>query len=63
MHLTNKSKSVIELLLCGKHKQRPVVIFDQEKIKLECCCVDFKVQCFHLIKKMTFLRFPPKIKV
>ncbi|MDB4901270.1 MAG: hypothetical protein JWQ63_551 [Mucilaginibacter sp.] len=63
MNLTPELKSVIESLSCPKHNQHPEVIFDEEKIKLECCCPEFKVQCFYLIKKVTSLSFPHKRKI
>jgi hypothetical protein len=51
-------KALIESLSCPEHKQNPVVYFEQEDIKLHCCCAKFKVQCFHLIKKLALLNFP-----
>lgn len=62
MDLTPELKTVIESLSCPKHREHPVVTFDEEKIKLECCCPDFKVQCFYLIKKLASLSFPKNKK-
>ena len=50
--------AVIESLVCPEHNQRPTVVIDKEDIHLECCCPRFKVQCFHIIKKITELNFP-----
>jgi len=45
-------KSIIEEMVCPTHKQHPVVIEEEDGVKLKCCCADFKVQCFYLVKKM-----------
>jgi hypothetical protein len=62
MYLTSELKSVIESLTCLEHKQHPVVVFNEDRLKLECCCDTFKVQCFHIIKKITLLSIPKKNK-
>jgi hypothetical protein len=47
-------KAIIEELVCPVHNQHPVVIHQKDgSIQLTCCCAEFKIQCFHLLKKMT----------
>jgi len=46
-------KSAIETLECPEHKQHPVIILDDDNdIKIVCCCPDFKVRCFQILKKL-----------
>jgi len=56
--LTHELKVLIESLACLEHKQRPIITIDEDDVKLKCCCPKFKVQCFHLIRKISSLSFP-----
>lgn len=52
MPIKPELKSVIEDITCPVHHRYPVLtIGDDDSIKLTCCCAEFKVQCFHLLKK------------
>ena len=46
-------KPIIEGMMCTVHKKHPVVIIEDEKIKMNCCCDEFMVQCFYLLKKLS----------
>jgi hypothetical protein len=53
MEADTRIKAIIEELVCPIHKQQPrVVIQEDNSLQLTCCCAEFKVQCFHLLKKM-----------
>jgi hypothetical protein len=52
MPIKPELKSVIEEITCPVHHQHPVLNVDEDdSIKLTCCCAEFKVQCYHLLKK------------
>ena len=53
MELTLELRSVIEEVVCPDHGLHPQVVTKSDNsIELICCCPEFKVQCFHLLKKL-----------
>ncbi|MDP9046540.1 MAG: hypothetical protein M3N14_00260 [Bacteroidota bacterium] len=52
MPIKPEFKSVIEEITCPVHHQHPTLTIDEnDSVKLTCCCTEFKVQCYHLLKK------------
>jgi hypothetical protein len=49
MDLNTHVKSVIKFMTCTIHHQPPLIAIVGERIKIECCCSDFKILC---LKKM-----------
>jgi hypothetical protein len=53
METTANVKSVIEAITCPVHKQHPKIVMDGgNAVKFECCCAEFKVQCFYILTKL-----------
>jgi hypothetical protein len=46
-------KSIMETVHCSVHQRSPKVTMDEYgRIALECCCIEFKIQCLYIIKKI-----------
>jgi hypothetical protein len=53
METSPNVKSVIEAITCPVHNEHPQIIMEGgNAVKLECCCAEFKVQCFYILKKL-----------
>jgi hypothetical protein len=53
MDTNTEIKTAIEGLLCPVHKKHPSVGYQKDNsMLLTCCCAEFKIQCFYLVKKM-----------
>jgi hypothetical protein len=42
-------KTQVNTKCCEKHNMTPYITFIDGKIKLICCCVDFKLSCYNEI--------------
>lgn len=51
MEIPPNARSVIEAVVCPIHKEHPQVILGEDNvITLQCCCTEFKLQCFYILK-------------
>jgi len=51
MELTVNARSVIEAVACPTHNKHPQIIMGEDnEIMLQCCCAEFKLQCFYILK-------------
>lgn len=46
-------KPIIEGIVCPVHKKHPVFFMEDGKIKLTCCCDEFMLQCFYILRKLS----------
>ncbi|HWD88352.1 MAG TPA: hypothetical protein VG367_09515 [Mucilaginibacter sp.] len=45
--------NAIRSLKCPKHHEQPkVTLTENQELRLETCCPDFKKQCLYLVKKL-----------
>jgi len=59
MDVNPKIKTLVEELLCPLHGQHPSVeILTDNSILLTCCCAEFKIQCYDIIKKLKAIHEP-----
>lgn len=53
LEIDRELRNTINTLCCPKHNVRPDISeHPNGKLKLNCCCAEFKVQCFHILKKL-----------
>ncbi len=45
-------KSLVEHKTCPIHDQKPSIQIIDDRIKLKCCCSDFKITCLKKIVKL-----------
>jgi hypothetical protein len=46
-------KEIIEVLVCPVHREHPSIETQPDgSLKIDCCCVHFKVQCKYILKTM-----------
>lgn len=58
MKIPQNIKEMVESLRCPKHHKTPQIMIDNEDhLKIECCCADFKKQCLYLIGKMMLISY------
>jgi hypothetical protein len=57
MEIDPNLRSIIEALSCSIHNQHPHIIIQQnERLKIDCCCDEFRLQCFHILMKLINLK-------
>ncbi|HTD42263.1 MAG TPA: hypothetical protein VK671_16650 [Mucilaginibacter sp.] len=47
--MDTRIKSEITRMTCPVHRQKPVIEIIDGRVKLECCCSDFKIECLQTI--------------
>lgn len=53
MELSPQLKSIIQSAVCKAHHVHPIITLTKDdKMKIECCCANFEVECFHICKKI-----------
>jgi len=53
MEISANLKSMMEYAACTVHHRHPILTTSKDKkVKIECCCVDFKIECLQLCKKL-----------
>jgi hypothetical protein len=51
VEISNDLKFLIEHFACATHGQyAKIVNVDSDQFKISCCCAEFKVECFLIIK-------------
>ncbi len=42
-------KTVVETASCPLHHQHPMVETTGGKVKISCCCIEFKLECYKIV--------------